>query len=220
MKKFLTLALLCATLFAARAQSLTVSYFEQMKTSNVASIDNPQIRAAVEAKLRDMSCSTTLQSSAGKSLYKPPVGNSVYKDVTSDKLIMQDMIIDKQFLITDRLPQFGWVIEKEQKEILGKKCTKATSQDGNTTAWFCSEIPSNEGPKDYWGCPGLILEIETKAMTITAQSVELSKSTIESIKPPTTGKVISKKEFAELKTQKAKEQGAVSGGSNIQVIKM
>ena len=34
------------------------------------------------------------------------------------------------------------------------------------TAWYTPQIPINQGPGEYWGLPGLILEINADKTTI------------------------------------------------------
>jgi len=40
--------------------------------------------------------------------------------------------------------------------------------------WFAPEIPSNFGPKNYVGLPGLVLEVERDMFTLTATKINLN----------------------------------------------
>ncbi len=90
------------------------------------------------------------------------------------------------------------------------------------TAWYTPEIPINQGPENYWGLPGLILEVNDGKTTILCSKVVLnSKEKIE-IKPPTVGKEISQKEYDETVVKKMEElremnqgQGRGNGGFRI-----
>jgi len=54
-----------------------------------------------------------------------------------------------------------WNISNETKQIQQYTLQKATTKFGgrNWTAWFCKDIPFNEGPFKFSGLPGLIFEI-------------------------------------------------------------
>lgn len=70
---------------------------------------------------------------------------------------------------------FNWIKSfNETKEILGYQCFKAVTSDSNFryTAWYCPDLEVADGPYRFAGLDGLILEIETKVLTITAISVE------------------------------------------------
>ncbi|MBG6109444.1 GLPGLI family protein [Flavobacterium sp. CG_9.10] len=73
------------------------------------------------------------------------------------------------------------------------------------TAWYTPEIPVNQGPENYWGLPGLILEVNDGKTVILCSKVVLNPKEKAAIKPPTNGKVISQKEFDETVIKKMEE---------------
>jgi GLPGLI family protein len=73
------------------------------------------------------------------------------------------------------------------------------------TAWYTPEIPVNQGPENYWGLPGLILEVNDGKTVILCSKVVLNSKVKAEIKAPTKGKVISQKEFDETVIKKMEE---------------
>jgi GLPGLI family protein len=73
------------------------------------------------------------------------------------------------------------------------------------TAWYTPEIPVNQGPENYWGLPGLILEINDGTTTILCSKVVLNPKDRAEIKPSKKGKVISQKEYDETVIKKMEE---------------
>lgn len=69
-------------------------------------------------------------------------------------------------------------------------------------AWYAPEIPVNQGPENYWGLPGLILEVNDGSTTILCSKIVLNSKEKVEIKEPNKGKEVSQKEFDE--TLKAK----------------
>jgi GLPGLI family protein len=59
------------------------------------------------------------------------------------------------------------------------------------TAWYTPEIPVNQGPENYWGLPGLILEVGDGKTIILCSKVVLNAKEKVEIKASTNGKVIS-----------------------------
>ncbi|MFZ4927821.1 GLPGLI family protein [Chryseobacterium sp. Mn2064] len=62
------------------------------------------------------------------------------------------------FKTTDKI---NWTISNETKKVENYTLQKATTRFGgrNWTAWFCKDIPFNEGPFKLRGLPGLIFEV-------------------------------------------------------------
>lgn len=73
------------------------------------------------------------------------------------------------------------------------------------TAWFTPEIPVNQGPENYWGLPGLILEVNDGKTVILCSKVVLNSKDKIDIKPSTTGKVVSQNEFDDIVVKKMEE---------------
>ena len=73
------------------------------------------------------------------------------------------------------------------------------------TAWYTPEIPVNQGPEGYWGLPGLILEVNDGKTIILCTKVVMNIKEKAEIKAPTTGKVVTQKEYDEIFIAKNKE---------------
>lgn len=73
------------------------------------------------------------------------------------------------------------------------------------TAWYTPEIPVNQGPENYWGLPGLILEVNDGTTTILCSKIVLNAKDKVEIKPSKKGKVVSQKEYDETVIKKMEE---------------
>ncbi len=73
------------------------------------------------------------------------------------------------------------------------------------TAWYSPEIPVNQGPENYWGLPGLILEVNDGRTTILCSKIVLNAKDKAEIKPSKKGKVISQKDYDETVIKKMEE---------------
>ena len=95
-------------------------------------------------------------------------------------------------------------------------------KEATITAWYTPEIPVNQGPENYWGLPGLILEVNDGKTIILCSKVVMNPKEKAVIKPSNKGKVISQKEFDETVIKKMEEfrqmnqgQGRGNGGFRI-----
>lgn len=72
------------------------------------------------------------------------------------------------------------------------------------TAWYTQEIPVSQGPDEYWGLPGLILEVNDGKKMALCSKIILNPKEKSEIKRPKKGKKVNQKEFKEI-TQKQLE---------------
>ncbi|MCW1148136.1 GLPGLI family protein [Flavobacterium lacisediminis] len=112
--------------------------------------------------------------------------------------------------------------EEEKKAETVKDTTKAKKtnftddwempKENVITAWYCPEIPVNQGPENYWGLPGLILEVnDGKTVILCSKLVLNSKEKVE-IKPVSKGKEVTQKEFDEIVKKKMEEMREMNSG--------
>jgi len=73
------------------------------------------------------------------------------------------------------------------------------------TAWYTLNIPVNHGPGNYWGLPGLILEINDGNTQILCTKIVLNPKEKAEITAPKKGKEVTQKEFDKIQKQKTKE---------------
>ena len=97
--------------------------------------------------------------------------------------------------------------KKEYEEFLKKEEIKSSlfkmeePKEKIITAWYTPEIPASFGPNNYWGLPGLILEINEPETIILCSKVVLNtKGT--TIKIPNKGQKVSQKEFDAIQKKK------------------
>lgn len=83
------------------------------------------------------------------------------------------------------------------------------------TAWYTPQIPVSNGPGEYWGLPGLILEINAGRTTILCTEIVINPTEKVSIDKPTKGKEITRAEYNKTVTEKMEEmRERFRGGRN------
>ena len=90
------------------------------------------------------------------------------------------------------------------------------------TAWYTPEVPVNQGPDNYWGLPGLILEINDGKTVILCSKIVLNPKEKAVIKAVTKGKVVNQAEYDETVLKKMEEfrnmnNGRGNGGMQIRI---
>ena len=72
-------------------------------------------------------------------------------------------------------------------------------------AWYSPQIPVGHGPSEYWGLPGLILEVSAGNTTMLCTKLILNPEEQIEIEAPDKGKEITKAEYQETIVSKMKE---------------
>jgi GLPGLI family protein len=153
-------------------------------------------------------------------------GRSYAKNIKNTSYQSQANVMGKPFLITDTLKKINWKLTGDSKQIGKMACQKATATVGKyeVEAWFALEIPVSSGPANYWGLPGLIIELKEKGgKTFTFKEFKDEEPSNAQLAMPTEGKKVSQKEYDEILAQKTKEltggNDATSSGG-VKIIKM
>lgn len=141
----------------------------------------------------------------------------VYKNIADSKMIDSRDFMQKQFLITGVPTERKWKIGKKSKEILGYNCLEASFQVDSTTnivAWFTPQIQQFNGPSDFQGLPGLILQVDTNEgeRVVTATEIKFEGVDTSVIVAPTKGKEVTAEEFETIRQEKMKEMGMQGQG--------
>lgn len=104
--------------------------------------------------------------------------------------------------------------ENEKEEYKNKEKSSLVAQeeikDKTITAWYAPEIPVSFGPKNYWGLPGLILELNDGEMMILCAKVTLSPKEKMIIKTPDSGRKVTREEFQIITNDKTRDRAGFS----------
>lgn len=107
--------------------------------------------------------------------------------------------------------------EKQEKE---KDSTAAKDimdeievpKEVTVTAWYTLQIPVSQGPGEYHGLPGLILEVNSDRTTILCSKIVLNPDEKEELKVPSKGKEVTQEEYNEIMKKKIEEMREMYGG--------
>lgn len=145
----------------------------------------------------------TLTFDAVSSVYQEEnTANIEYKNSQERQHVSARKWAQKDYLITDTLENIPWQLQAESKKILGYNCAKAVAYVSDSkqtiTAWYTAQIPTDQGPAQYSGLPGLILEISSSTHQFTCTQVTLLPARKELIQAPTRGQKCTRKQFEAL----------------------
>ena len=72
-------------------------------------------------------------------------------------------------------------------------------------AWYTPQIPVRHGPSEYWGLPGLILEVSAGDTTMLCSKLVLNPDETVAIEAPKKGTVVTKSEYQDIIQKKMAE---------------
>lgn len=89
----------------------------------------------------------------------------IYKNVSSDSVIVTDRLFSIAFRYTQHCSEQNWELMAGDTIISGMRCNKACLDwhGRKWQAWYTTEIPISEGPWKLCGLPGLILQAEEQS---------------------------------------------------------
>ncbi|MGO3181589.1 MAG: GLPGLI family protein [Aequorivita sp.] len=154
-------------------------------------------------------------SSSGVTITLANNNEVLYRNLKDSTYVNETEILGKLFLIQDKLKTIAWTLEKETKNIGQYTCFKATYEREEkkekydyqeeeayevmetvvTTAWYTPQIPMSQGPDEYWGLPGLILEVNEGEVSLLCYKVILNPADGIDIKVPSKGKKIDQEKY-------------------------
>ncbi len=170
-----------------------------------------------------------------------------YRNTAENLYLEETSLMSKPFLVKDELKSFEWELTDETKKIgeytvqkaqYSKVTTRKMMTFGNgvaegdgepktitdtitVEAWYTPQIPVSHGPDDYWGLPGLILELKDGRKTYLCTKVILNPEDGVDIKKPKKGKKVTREEYTQIQMEKMKEmQEKYSGGGSSTVFKI
>ena len=148
----------------------------------------------------------------------------LYKNIKKNELTQSQEFYGKRFLVKDKLLKIEWNLGTETKTIGNYTCYKAAAmipksdlnwfdfswsdlrqKTDETTqneepliiieAWYTPQIPIAQGPAEYGGLPGLILEVSAGNTTLLCSEIVLNPKENITITAPEKGENITKNEY-------------------------
>jgi GLPGLI family protein len=170
-------------------------------------------------------------------------GSTLYKNIADQTYLEDHEMMEKAYLVKDNLTPEEWELSGETKKVGNYTAQKASFtkivdskrfSTGMTemenvkdtlqvTVWFTPEIPVSHGPENYFGLPGLILEVQNQGRTLICEKIELNPSADPVvIERPSKGKEITLAEFKKIQEEGMKQmmnryQGKPGSGAQIQI---
>ena len=164
----------------------------------------------------------------------------IYKNIAKDVYARQNELMGKTFLVKDTLAKLDWKLEKESKMIGQYAAFKATAvkkveqnpwealrrnrnaeadttatdtpQEMVITAWYTPQIPVSQGPDEYWGLPGLILEVSAGRTVMLCTKIVINPKEGLNIEMPKKGDEVTREEYEKIVAEKTKEMAERMGG--------
>ena len=170
-------------------------------------------------------------------------GSALYKNIADQTYLQEQEMMGKEYLVKDKSEPFEWELSEETKKIGNYTAQKASftkivdSRQFSTgmtemenvkdtiqvTVWFTPEIHVSHGPENYFGLPGLILEVQNQGRTLICEKIELNPSADPVIiERPSKGKEMTQAEFRVVQEEGMKQmmnryQGKPGSGAQMQI---
>jgi GLPGLI family protein len=235
-KQILLTALLFTTLRPAHAQTKEGRVVYERKINMHRRLEDPAMKSMIpefttskvellfssdESLWRNIREEEDIRDEAGGQSNGPVIrmrfgsgDDQTYKNYATEKMIRQQELGPKKYLIEDSFPHQSWKLETDTQTISGHLCKKATTkgQQGNAIiAWYAEDLQCSSGPETYGGLPGLILQLDSNEAELVFTAIEIDTKGFDKkvVQAPADGKKISR---AAYKKMMEDQFGSESGG--------
>lgn len=185
-------------------------------------------------QLPSMEQGTASQSGDGMSVsLSGQEDDLLYKNLAQQSYIQEQEFMGKDFLIRDALAVEDWQLGDETKQIgdytaqkatyfkfidsrrfsIGMAEMEAVKDTIQVTVWYTPEIPVAHGPGNYFGLPGLILEVHNGGRSFFCEKIELNPlAEPVQIRVPKKGRTMDSREFRAMQEESIRQlQGQYQG---------
>lgn len=102
----------------------------------------------------------------------------IIQDNATQSISVYNKIVIDHYVYKEEKPEIKWALTNESDNICGYQCKKATAsfRGRNWTAWYCENIPMDNGPWKFRGLPGLILKVEDSLGEHKFTAISIRKS--------------------------------------------
>jgi len=155
-----------------------------------------------------------------------------YKNIKTANLIQSQEFYGKRFLVNDSLYKINWELGTKTKKIGNYTCylakafvpkkelkwyefswsdlRKPENETGEeeliaVEAWYTPQVPVASGPAEFWGLPGLILEVSSQNTTLLCTEIVINPENKIEIEAPKKGTEITKLAYNETIVKKMQE---------------
>ncbi|GGD15010.1 GLPGLI family protein [Hyunsoonleella pacifica] len=103
--------------------------------------------------------------------------------------------------------EFSWSkLRQEQGETDEENSGKDKEEPmTEVTAWYTPQIPVSQGPSEFWGLPGLILEVSSGSTTMLCSKIVINPKEKAELKVSKRGTEVTKQEYKDIIFKKMKE---------------
>lgn len=100
---------------------------------------------------------------------------------------------------------FSWGQLRNVEKNADENSEETTVEMTQVEAWYTPQIPVSHGPLEYWGLPGLILEVSADNTTLLCSKIIMNPVETLEIEAPKRGTKVTKKEYQTIVFDKMKE---------------
>lgn len=147
------------------------------------------------------------------------IGNYLCFKATAVRPVSQSDFRNFRRKTEDKKEEKSENVVTEKKEEKKEESKTTNFMDGwempkeiTVTAWYTPDIPINQGPENYWGLPGLILEVTDGKTVILCSKIVMNTKDKKEIKAPKKGKPVTQAEYDKIVTDKMNEMREMNQG--------
>jgi GLPGLI family protein len=181
----------------ARDKSESSWYVEMRKIAPKYRVDMFQLNFSTKQSLYQLTVEDELPFN--QRWFRVTFNNKVLSNFEKGTFVSDKIVYEKEYRVTDSLPQMQWKLTNEYREIAGKNCRKASTilfDSVYVIAFYTDEIPVSGGPESFQGLPGMILGIVIPRIHYTCFATTVQSQLVaekEMLLPPVKRKTVQTK---------------------------